>query len=156
MRTFLKAAGWISATVFVIVLGLIVVLIVNWGMSQSKAEKDIEVLRKPSPDGRFIAEIHTFRTGMWGGPDTLYVSLRESSAPLGTKVYSQSYECDDVSAYDLLWQTPAQLQVKVGHCDSNPSLDASSVLRQNTVRQRESRFGSVAIEYVDAKQVAIR
>jgi len=93
---------------------------------------------------------------MWGGPDTLYVSLRDSSVASGTRVYSQSYECDDVSAFDLLWQTPSQLQIKIGQCNSNPSLDINSLSRQNKVSQKESRFGSVAIQYVNAKQVATR
>jgi hypothetical protein len=142
--------------VFLIIVGLAVVLFVNWGISQSKAEKDKLVLQRPLPDGKLIAEIHTFRTAMWGGPDTLYVSLRESSAASGTRVYSQSYECDDVSAFDLLWQTSSQLQIKVGECNSNPSLDIDSLSRQNEVWQRESRLGSVAIQYVSAKQVATR
>lgn len=86
---------------------------------------------------------------MWGGPDTLYVSLRNSSDAFGSKVYEQVYECDHVSAFDLKWQAPSGLQVRTGLCDVGPTLNIRSFKRQNKVIQRNSRFGTVGIQYVE-------
>jgi hypothetical protein len=56
MRTFLKFGGSVSGSVFLIAVGFAVVLLVNWGISQSRAEKDTNVLQRASPDGKMIAE----------------------------------------------------------------------------------------------------
>ena len=57
-----------------------------------RQEQDRLILQTQSPDGKLVAEVHTFTTGMWGWPDTLYVALRESENPFGDKVYARTYE----------------------------------------------------------------
>jgi hypothetical protein len=59
------------------------------------------IQQRPSPDGKFVAEIRTFTTTMGGGPDSLYVSLRNPADRIGDKAFSRTYECDDFSAFNL-------------------------------------------------------
>jgi hypothetical protein len=118
--------------------------------------QDKLIQQKPSPDGKSVAEIHTFTTLMWGGPDTLYVSLRNSADPFGDKVYSRTYECDDFSAFNLQWQTPTQLTIRYGECNTSYVDDDQSNAQENKVFQKEANWGTVAIQYVDAKYKARR
>jgi hypothetical protein len=156
MRGRVRVVVWIFGSVLAIILTLVTALAVDWGISQSRAERDRIILQRTSLDGKRIAEIHTFTTARWGGPDRLYVSIREISGSFGAKVYEQAYECDDTSAFGVRWQTPSQLQVRVGKCNSNPSLDIHSLDRQNKVLEEQPRSGPVTIDYVDANYVASR
>jgi hypothetical protein len=118
VRRFLKIAGWVSCTAFLIVVLLAVALFVSWG---DPVRTDRIVLQETSPDGKLVAELHTRITAMWGGPDTLYVSIRRMKEASSSKVYEQVYECDDVSSFNLKWQTPSELQLETGKCDSSPA-----------------------------------
>jgi hypothetical protein len=85
------AALTICATVSIFFV-LFVALLTDWGRSSAHKEQDRLILQTQSPDGKLVAEVHTFTTGMWGWPDTLYVALRESENPFGDKVYARTYE----------------------------------------------------------------
>lgn len=93
---------------------------------------------------------------MWGGPDTLYVSLRNPADRIGDKVYSRTYECGDFSAFNLQWQTPTQLTIKYGECNASYVDDDQTNAQENKVFQEEANWGEVAIQYVDAKYKARR
>jgi hypothetical protein len=93
---------------------------------------------------------------MWGGPDTLYVSLRNLADSFGDKVYSRTYECDDFSAFNLQWQSPTQLAIRYGECNASNSDDDQTNAQQNKVLQKEANWGAVAIQYVDARYKARR
>ncbi len=89
---------------------------------------------------------------MWGGPDTLYVSLRNPADRFGgAKVYSRTYECGDFSAFTLQWQTPTQLTVNYGECNASYVDDDQTNAQENKVWQKEANWGGVAIQYVDTK-----
>jgi hypothetical protein len=124
--------------------------------SRERPWQDKLIQQRPSPDGKFVAEIHTFTTTMWGGPDTLYVSLRNPADRIGDKVYSRTYECGDFSAFNLQWQTPTQLTIKYGECNASYVDDDQTNAQENKVFQEEANWGEVAIQYVDAKYKARR
>jgi hypothetical protein len=68
MSRFLKVTVWAGGFMVVAVLVSLAALMVNWGKSAARVERDTLIREKSSPDGQFVAEIHTFLTAMHGGP----------------------------------------------------------------------------------------
>lgn len=153
VRTFLKILFWVSGSLAVLVAVAFAALM--WD-GRDRPWQDELIQQRPSPDGKFVAEIHTFTTQMWGGPDTLYVSIRNPADRTGDKVYSRTYECGDSSAFDLKWETPTQLTIKFGECNASYVDDLQTNARENRVWQRDPNWGGVAIQYVDAEYKARR
>jgi hypothetical protein len=144
---------WVSGSLVALVAIGLVALIVDGG---DRPWQDKLIQQRPSPDGKSVAEIHIFTTRMWGGPDTLYVSIRDADRPRGAKVYTRTYECDDLSAFDLKWQTPTQLTIRYGECNASYVDDPQTNAQQNKVWQSEDNWDGVAIQYADAKYKARR
>ena len=127
------------------------------GQIVDSQRKDSLILQKPSPDGKLVAEIHTFTTAMWGGPDTLYVAIRQSDRSEPEKVYSRTYECGDFSAFGLEWETPEELTIKYGECNPSPFAHTPAEnAKENKIWQQETSWNGVTIRYDDARREATR
>lgn len=110
-------------------------------------ERDRLVLSEHSPDGERIAEIHTVVTGMWMGPDYLYVAID------GYRIYSRVYECEDTTGYRLEWWDSTHLRIYYSQCDVGPR--TYEVWRSNNrVREQLDRFYDVKVRYIYAGYVA--
>ena len=151
IRKVVKIVVWTSGITVMVVFLLFVALVVDRGKSSARTEQDHIIQRRPSPDGKLVAEIHTFTTAMWGGPDTLYVSIGEVEHAHGDKVYSRTYECDDFSGFKLEWNTPKDLTVTYGECNP-PSGDQSPAehARENKIWQSNIAWRDVMIHYIDS------
>jgi hypothetical protein len=142
----------------VVVLGVLIIL---WGRSAARTEKDVLVQQKLSPDNALVAEIHTFTTAMHGGPDKLYVTLRQVDRPFGYKVYERTYECDDLSAFGLRWESPFELTIAYGACDAGHEQGKGKyrefyLNEENKVWRSDTAWQRVKINYIDTKYVATR
>jgi hypothetical protein len=144
-RKIMKVAGWLFGAAVVAAIALFAFLMLDSG-----ASKDHLLQKKASADGKRIAELYRRVTPQHGGPDRLYLTLRRSDDPLGEEVYSQAYECSDFSAFRLQWETPHQLKVAYGECDSGQwHTEGESAVQWSLPAWRD-----VSIEYEDTKYVA--
>jgi hypothetical protein len=114
MRRIFKLLGVILGVVLVAVLVLVGFLVLDSGGS-----KDQTIKQAASPNGKLVAEIHQITTPMHGGPDTLTVTIRQAQDPIGQKVYSRTYECDDFSAFRIQWMAPSELTIMYGACNTS-------------------------------------
>jgi hypothetical protein len=152
-----KFTLWGACAVAAVFLILVAALLWDWDRSSTRKEKDSLILQKPSPDGKLVAEIHTFTTAMWGGPDTLYVAIRQSDRSEPEKVYSRTYECGDFSAFGLEWETPEELTIKYGECNPSPFAHTPAEnAKENKIWQQETSWNGVTIRYDDARREATR
>ena len=160
IRAFAKIAVWLigGACALAAVLFVAFALILwDWGRSSSpRKERDQIVQQRASPDGTQIAEIHQITTGMWEGPDTLYVTIKTAKNPVGYKVYSRTYECGDYSAFKLEWTSPMELRVKYGECHVSPFNSLTELGHENKIWQSSATCGAVKIHYEDTHYIATR
>ena len=98
VRRAVKVSLWSFGALGLAFLGVLLFLLVSFGSS-----KDQTRLSAQSPDGKFVAELHTVMTPMHGGPDILYVAIRGENQAFGDTVFSRVYECDGVRAF-LSWR----------------------------------------------------
>jgi hypothetical protein len=156
IRRLVRIALWSIGTVIAVALILFTLLIVDWSRSSKRTEQDRIIQQRPSPDGKLIAEIHTFTTAMWGGPDTLYLSIRPAQSASGSTVYSRTYECADYSAFGLEWNTLKDLTLKYGECHSSKFDSPTEFAQENKISKSDSAWNDVMIHYVDSRHVASR
>ena len=135
LKHLAKVSLLLSGGVLFAVLGLLAFLLVSWGASKNKTRQSAL-----SPDGRFVAELHTVITPMHGGPDTLYVAIRGKNDAFGETVFSRVYECDDTDGFNLRWTDAEELNVSSEECDAGHREDD----RINTKRVMSR---DVAIDY---------
>jgi len=152
----IKFAVWGVAIVVAAFLILLIALFVDWGRSSAHRDQDYIVQQKTSPDGKFIAEIRRATTGMWAGPDTVYVAMRTATRAEGDRVYSKTYECDDFSGFGLEWNSPNQLTVTYGECHESKFDGSTEFAQENKVSKSDSAWNDITIRYVDSHHVAIR
>jgi hypothetical protein len=144
MRRIYRILFVIVGAVGLACVALVTLVMVTWG-----GPKDRLVAQSLSPDKRTIAEIHEEITGMWGGPDTIYVSL------MGQKVYVRVYGCDDSSGYTLHWESPHKLTVTYSACRPYPSRPGDySVAESDPVQQMLRSWNDIEIGYKDSGHVA--
>ena len=108
-----KVSLWLSGGLLFAVLGLLAFLLLSWAGSKDQTRQSAL-----SPDGRFVAELHTAITPMHGGPDTLYVAIRRKNEAFGETVFSRVYECDDTNGFNIRWTGAEALSVSAGECDT--------------------------------------
>lgn len=147
LRRAVKVSLWLFDSVLVAALGFIVFLLLSWGGDKDQTRKSV-----PSPDGRFVAELHTVVTPMHGGPDTLYVAIRGKSDAFGETVFSRVYECDDTSGFDVRWSGAETLDVSYGACDTGqwhtPAEDRITI--------KQAVWRGIVINYFDTHHTAVR
>jgi hypothetical protein len=141
------------------ILVLFGALVIDWGRSSARAEKDVVITQARSPDNQFVAEIHLLTTAMHGGPDKVYVTITETGTPVSDRVYERTYECDDVSAFRLWWDTPHNLAVTYGSCNAeveqgNAQIRDFNHQQQNRVWRSETTWGPVKISYKESDHIA--
>lgn len=146
-RAVLANSALILGAVLAGSFGLIAFLVLDLG-----GPRDNLLQQSISPDGRLVAELHESITPQRGGPDTLYVTLRLARQPLGDRVYSRTYECSDLSAFRLRWDSSNELALAYGACDSGHWHSKE----ENTVWKRDAVWRNVKITYEDTKHVATR
>jgi len=106
-----------------------------------------------SPDRKSVASLYRFITAMWGGPDTLYVTIRRDSFPWAEEtVYRVEYECDDVTAFDLRWKDSEHLTISYGACGTGDSRWEGP----NNTLKKLTTSGRISIEYTDTGHVAVK
>ena len=155
-KTLAVTSGIVVASVLV----LLGALMIDWGRSAAKVEKDLLIAQAISPDQRCVAEIHSLTTAMHGGPDKVYVTLGRTDFPPGDRIYERTYECDDMSAFHLRWQSAHDLAITYGAC--NPARKAlegrdqdSYYREQNRVWRSDTAWDDVRVKYEDSGQVAV-
>jgi len=154
-RLFLKVAGWVCGLALLAVFGSLAVLMIDWGKSTAKTEKDTLIRDKTSPNGKFVAEIHTFITAMHGGPDRLYVIIKPAQGDHPTweeRLYTRTYECNDTSAFELDWPNSTELIITYGECQASPGHDQD----ENRVWEQMSVSHGITITYRRSDYVATR
>jgi hypothetical protein len=155
MSKIFKALGLTVGIAAGVVLLLLGILMSDWGGSSDSA-----IAQAGSPDNQFVAEIHVLTTGMHGGPDKLYVTLRRNGLPVGEKIYERTYECDDFRAFHLRWNSAHELTITYGDCNAERER-AKGIYRefnyrlQNTIWQSDSTWEDVKINYQDSKIIAL-
>jgi len=156
IRKLIKIGAWGAAIVvaaFVLLLGA---LLVDWGRSSARRDQDYVVQTKASPDGKLVAEIHRATTGMWQGPDTVYVAIRTATNAWGDHIYSKTYECDDFSGFGLEWNNLNQLTVTYGECHESKFNSPTEFAQENKVTKSDGAWNDVTIHYVDSHHIATR
>jgi hypothetical protein len=103
----------------------------------------------PSPDGRFVAELHTVITPMHGGPDTFYVAIRGKNDAFGETVFSRVYECDDTDGFNIRWTGAEELNVSSGECNTGHPED-------DRINTKQVVWRGVAINYLGTHHTATR
>lgn len=135
------------------------ILMIDWAKSSARAQKDAVIAHTGSPDGQFEAEIHVFTTAMHGGPDTLYIELRQVAPPFAEKIYERTYECSDFSAFSIHWESPHDLTIAYGACNAQRK-QTKGIYREfyykeeNKVWRSDTEWQGVNINYIDTKYVA--
>jgi hypothetical protein len=147
LRRAVKVSLWLLGGVLVAALGCIAFLLVSWG-----GDKDQTRQSAPSPDGRFIAELHTVLTPMHGGPDTLYVAIRNKNDAFGETVFSRVYECDDTSGFNIRWNGAETLEVSYGACDTGQWHTPA----EDRITTKQVVWRGIAINYLDSRHTARR
>jgi hypothetical protein len=156
IRKLIKVGAWGTAIVVAVFLVFLVVLFVDWGKSSARRDQDYIIQKKASPDGKLVAEIRRVTTGMWEGPDTVYVAIRTATSAWGDRVYSKTYECEDFSGFGLEWDGPNQLTVTYGACHESKFNSPTEFPQENKVSKGDSAWDDVSIHYVDSHHVATR
>lgn len=133
--------------VLILLVGGFLWLVVDFGGH----EKTHLISQSESPDGNFVVEVHEVTTPMHGGPDSVQVTLRSTTAAVGDVVYSQNFECGpDYSAFQVEWQSSKNLIVQSGICDAGRYNSASS----NKVLRKIMSWEGVSIVYRESDHVA--
>jgi hypothetical protein len=161
MSRVIKALAITVGVGVAVILLLFGFLMIDWGRSASRAERDDLVAQARSPDGHFVAEIRRLTTAMHGGPDKLYVILDENDVASGHKIYERTYECDDFSGFRLQWRSTNDLTITYGDCDAERERSKGNYRdfyykEQNKVWQHDTAWQNVKITYEDSGHVAIR
>ena len=143
MGRVVKFSLWSLAVVLFAVFGLSIFVLASWG-----ADKDQMRQSATSPDGRFVAELHTVVTPMHGGPDTLYVAIRGEKDPFGETVFSRVYECGDTNGFNLQWANPEQLNVSQGQCATGQWHTPND----DRITTKQAIWRGIAINYIDTPQ----
>lgn len=154
IRKLVKVGAWGAAIVVAVLVVLLVALFVDWGRSSAHRDQDYIVQQKASPDGKLVAEIHRATTGMWQGPDTVYVAIRSTKNAVGDHVYSKTYECDDFSGFGLEWNNLNQLTVTYAECHESKFNSPTEFAQENKVSKSDSAWNDVTIRYVDSHHIA--
>jgi hypothetical protein len=132
-----KVSLWLSGAGVFAFLGLLVYLLVSEG-----ASKDQMRASAWSPNGRFVAELHTVIAPVHGGPDTLYLAIRDKNEAFGETVFSRVYECDDANGFNIRWTGAETLNVSSGECDTGHS-------EEDRVHTKQMVWRGIAIKYFD-------
>lgn len=146
-RKVIKGLGLTLATILLAASALFCFLVLDW-----RGSRDYLVQQEASPDGKFIPELHQIITSMHRRPDTLCVTLRDVSHPFGDKVYFRTYECSNLSAFRLQWESPNELKIDYGECDSG----RWHTKDENAIRNNDAVWRDVKITYQDTKYVSTR
>lgn len=144
MKSIVRIAFWTVGGSVLVALTMIILVAVTWGGNQDSTR-----LRRTSPDGSLVAEIHTVMTPMHGGPDTLYVTIIGKNQAFGEKVFSRVYECEDPRGFDLVWTTSKALRVSYPQCDTGRAED-------NLVTTKQVIWRGIAIDYLENQRTAAR
>jgi hypothetical protein len=147
LRRGVKVSLWLLGSVLVAVLGLSVFVLLSWGVAKDQTKQSAA-----SPDGRFVAELHTVITPMHGGPDTLYVSIRGQNDTFGETVFSRVYECDDTSGFNIHWTGAEALDVSRGACDTGQWHTPAD----DRITTKQVVWRGVTINYLDTHHTAMR
>jgi hypothetical protein len=152
-RVSLMRKPWVKWSL--ILCGVVFLLLLagfSWLVFDFSGHSKSRLIRETtSPDGRFVAEVREVITPMHGGPDSVQVMLRPATHAVGDVVYSQTFECGpDYSAFQIEWQSPANLTVSSGTCDAGRYRSAGD----NNVFQRSTTWQGVSINYRDSGHVA--
>jgi hypothetical protein len=147
LRPGVKVSLWVLGSVLVAVFGLSVFLLLSWGVAKDQTKRSAA-----SPDGRFVAELHTVIAPRFGGPDTLYVSIRGQKDTFGETVFSRVYECDDTSGFNIHWTGPEELNVLYGACDTGQLHTPAD----DRITTKQVVWRGVTVNYLDSHHPAMR
>ena len=141
------------------VLLLLGVLMFDWTRSSAKVENDVLIGKDLAPDKQSVAEIHLATTAMHGGPDKIYVTIRKAGSSDAQRIYERTYECDDLSAFRLQWDSPHDLRITYGKCEAGREqakggLKAFNDRQQNQVWRSDTAWQDVKISYEDTRYIA--
>jgi hypothetical protein len=155
MSSVFKALG-IAAAAFLLLFGA---LMIDWDRSSAKVEEDVLIARDLSPDKQSVAEIHLLRTAMHSGPDKIYATISKTGSPASDRIYERTYECDDLSAFRLQWDSRRDLRITYGKCDAGVAQGKGlykdfNEKQQNKVWRSDIAWQDVRISYEDTKYVA--